>query len=393
VNDRADHLASAPHPHPVPKSAPIVALGATSWAHFGFGGLAPGRIWPDRGFGAVGTIAGMQLRTDSFCANPALRTRWFVVADAGEVGESPVGVTLLGDRYVVWRRPDGAVSAAPDRCPHREAPLSEGTISDGCLVCPYHAWAFDADGVCVDVPSSGAGATIPPAANLHLLPVRELYGLVWLCPGTPECDPPEIPQDRDPSFRRVTAGLETWHVSATRMVDNFCDVAHFPYVHAGTIGPDTDPAVAPFNVEQLDADFTGYRYRVDVRDEDGNDVRQRMSTAFHLPFVVRSNTYYESGPRTGHDRVLLLCTTPIDDITSLFTFVSWRNHDHDLSTDEFLAFDRAIGAEDKAMLERIGGVLPLDQSSTVSVRADRLSVEWRRRLAALLDRNSQRASR
>jgi hypothetical protein len=36
------------------------------------------------------------------------------------------------------------------------------------------------------------------------------------------------------------------------------------------------------------------------------------------------------------------------------------------------------------MLERIGGVLPLDQSATVSVRSDRLSVEWRRQFAAML---------
>ena len=326
----------------------------------------------------------MELRTDSFCANPAMRTQWHVVAAADGVADSPVQVTLLGDRYVLWRRPDGNVAAALDRCPHREAPLSVGRVSNGCLVCPYHAWAFDADGVCVDVPSSGPGASIPSAANLQLLPARERYGLVWLCPGVPESEPPDIPQDRDPSFRRVTAAIENWNVSATRMVDNFCDVAHFPYVHADTIGSDTDPIVAPIHVEPLDADFTGYRYTVDVRDEHGDDVRQRMSTAFHLPFVVRSNSYYESGARVGHDRVLLLCTTPVDDVTSLFTFVSWRNHDHDLSTDEFLAFDRTIGAEDKAMLERIGGVLPLDQSATVSVRADRLSVEWRRRFAALL---------
>jgi phenylpropionate dioxygenase-like ring-hydroxylating dioxygenase large terminal subunit len=257
-------------------------------------------------------------------------------------------------------------------------------VTGGCLVCPYHAWSFDDVGVCVEVPSSGPGAPIPPAANLRLVPVCERYGLVWLCPGTPTGEPPEIPQDRDPSFRRETAGVETWGVSATRMVDNFCDVAHFPYVHAGTIGPDTDPIVAPIHVGTLDADFTGYGYTVDVLDERGNEVRQRMSTAFHLPFVVRSNTFYESGPRAGHDRVLLLCTTPVDDVTSLFTFVSWRNHDHEVPVEEFLAFDRAIGAEDRAMLERIGGVLPLDQSATVSVRADRLSVEWRRRFAALL---------
>ena len=55
--------------------------------------------------------------------------------------------------------------------------------SDGCIVCPYHAWAFAVDGTCVDVPSAGAGAPIAPSANLAVLTVRELYGLVWLCPG------------------------------------------------------------------------------------------------------------------------------------------------------------------------------------------------------------------
>jgi phenylpropionate dioxygenase-like ring-hydroxylating dioxygenase large terminal subunit len=338
----------------------------------------------DRRFRRIGTLGGVERRIDSFCADPALRSQWYAVADAADVVDGPVGVVLLGDRFVLWRGPTGEVSAAPDRCPHREAPLSDGSVADGRLVCPYHAWAFDGDGVCVDVPSSGPGTPIPSAANLDLVPARERYGLVWICPGAPAGEPPEIPQDRDPSFRRVTAGVETWHVSATRMVDNFCDVAHFPFVHAGTIGSDTDRIIAPIHVRELGDDFTGFEYAVDVHDEHGNEVRQRMSTAFHLPFVVRSHTYYETGPRAGHDRVLLLCTTPIDDLTSMFTFVSWRNHDHELSSAEFLAFDRAIGAEDRVMLERIGGVLPLDQSVTVSVRADRLSVEWRRRFAALL---------
>lgn len=28
-------------------------------------------------------------------------------------------------------------------CPHRGAPLAEGTIQDGKLLCPWHAWEFD----------------------------------------------------------------------------------------------------------------------------------------------------------------------------------------------------------------------------------------------------------
>ena len=320
----------------------------------------------------------------SIWSSEALAHQWYVVAEATDVDRGPVGVRLLGNAYVLWRAQDGTLTAAPDRCPHREAPLSLGRVEHGCLVCPYHGWTFDQGGRCVAVPSSGAGATIAPASHLRTLPIRERYGLVWISPGSPAHEPPHIPQDGDPSFRRLNSGIETWSASATRMTDNFCDVAHFPWVHAGTIGSDTDPVVAPVTIERLDADFTGYRYTVEVHDEHGDDVRQRMSTGFHLPFLVRSNTTFETGRRSGHDRVLLLCTTPVDGVNSLFTFVSWRNHDHDLPAEEALAFDRAIGDEDRAMLERIPGELPLDNAATVSVRSDRLSVEWRRQLAALV---------
>ena len=46
--------------------------------------------------------------------------------------------------------------------------------------------------------------------------------------------------------------------------------------------------------------------------------------------------------------------------------------------------DFLIGAEDKRMLETFDTVLPMDQTSLVSVQADKCSVEWRRQFAALL---------
>ena len=55
-----------------------------------------------------------------------------------------------------------------------------------------------------------------------------------------------------------------------------------------------------------------------------------------------------------------------------------------MRAEEVIAFDRAIGAEDKRMLEQFDGVLPLDQTTLVSVQADRCSVEWRRRLHELM---------
>ena len=82
---------------------------------------------------------------------------------------------------------------------------------------------------------------------------------------------------------------------------------------------------------------------------------------------------------------MVLRSTPVDDLNSLFTFVVWRNDDHSTDPEEILKFDRAIGAEDRAMLERVPGTLPLQRTGLVNVQSDKPSVEWRRQFAAILD--------
>jgi hypothetical protein len=85
-----------------------------------------------------------------------------------------------------------------------------------------------------------------------------------------------------------------------------------------------------------------------------------------------------------------LLSAPVDDERSWFTFVVWRNDLPDDGTDpppaeEVLRLDRLIGREDRRMLERMRGTLPLDATTLVSVQADRASVEWKRRLRAMLE--------
>jgi phenylpropionate dioxygenase-like ring-hydroxylating dioxygenase large terminal subunit len=321
-------------------------------------------------------------------ANPALANHWYVVGEGADLGAAPLAVTLLGRDYVVWRTPDGTVAAAPDRCPHREAPLSLGHVADGCLVCPYHGWTFGDGGRCVAVPSAAPGVPVPPKAHLPAIAAQERYGLVWLCPGTPSRPIPTVAYEDDPAYRRINSGVELWATSALRMTDNFLDISHFPYVHHGTFGIAANTQVPKFEIVALDDEFAGYAYEVEVANDlgktasglDGDVIKRRMTTGFHLPFTVRSTIHYE----TGLDHIIVLFTTPVDDVRSYFTFVIWRNDDHSVPAEEVIAFDRAIGAEDKRMLERVPGVLPLDQMATVSVQADRASVEWRRRLVALL---------
>ncbi len=257
------------------------------------------------------------------------------------------------------------------------------------LECCYHGWRFGAAGRCVLVPSAAPGVPVPPKAHLGTVHAAERYGLVWLCPGEPAAGIPEIAEDADPAYRRLNVDVQRWRTSATRMTDNFLDISHFPFVHTGTFGRSQDTQVPKIELSLLDGDFFGYEYEVEVNNDAVGAVAsglaarvltRRMTTGFHLPFAVRSTIHYE----TGLSHILLLLSTPVDDVTSLFTFVVWRNDDFSAPADEVLRFDLAIGAEDQRMLERVPGVLPLDATTLVSVQSDKASVEWRRRFAALV---------
>ncbi len=324
----------------------------------------------------------------SYATHPALRGYWHAVARLTELLDKPIGVKLLGDHLVVWRGADGRPAAAYDRCPHREAPLSLGSLHNGCLQCCYHGWEFDASGDCVLVPSAGPGAPVPPKAKLRSVHAADRYGLVWLCLDDPVAGIPEIGEDSDGSFRRINNPVEFWDSSTTRMVDNFLDITHFPYVHRESFGGATDPVVPKVELGDL-GDWYGYEYSVvaanpvvgaSASGQATATVSRHMSTGFALPFAVRSTIEYETGLR----HVLLLLATPRDDETSYFTFVVWRNDDFSVPADDVVRLDRMIGAEDKRMLERLDGPLPLDNIALVNVQADRASIEWRRQLRELI---------
>jgi nitrite reductase/ring-hydroxylating ferredoxin subunit len=37
----------------------------------------------------------------------------------------------------------GELHAYENACPHQGGPIGEGTIEDGTVTCPWHAWCFD----------------------------------------------------------------------------------------------------------------------------------------------------------------------------------------------------------------------------------------------------------
>nr|NIR39879.1 hypothetical protein [Actinomycetota bacterium]NIS34640.1 hypothetical protein [Actinomycetota bacterium]NIT97646.1 hypothetical protein [Actinomycetota bacterium]NIU21294.1 hypothetical protein [Actinomycetota bacterium]NIU69400.1 hypothetical protein [Actinomycetota bacterium] len=108
------------------------------------------------------------------------------------------------------------------------------------------------------------------------------------------------------------------------MVDNFLDISHFPWVHTGTFGAGQATEVPTLELDDLDNGWYGYAYEVDANNPEEAQVissstepvvHRWMTTGYVLPLLVRSTIRYAD----GLEHILLLISTPIDDVTSYFS--------------------------------------------------------------------------
>lgn len=162
---------------------------------------------------------------------------WSPVVRADALRDTPLGVTLAGEKIALFRDGRGGVGALVDRCPHRGVALSLGSVTrEGCLACPFHGWEFDATGANVHVPLN------PDAKREQLgatpLPAREIGGLVWVytAPGARAPVEPSPPDGltRDDLARTVVQ--QDWATHWTRAMENMLDSPHVPFVHRASIG-------------------------------------------------------------------------------------------------------------------------------------------------------------
>lgn len=70
-------------------------------------------------------------------------TRW---VDAGAIAEmkfDPGHPVQLDGRWLAVFPHDGGYRVLDNACPHASAPLCDGTVLDGKVVCNLHLWEFD----------------------------------------------------------------------------------------------------------------------------------------------------------------------------------------------------------------------------------------------------------
>ena len=107
---------------------------------------------------------------------------WYAAIWSKDLTGKPVGRTFLGEAVVLFRGTNGRPGALEDRCCHRAAPLSLGTVEGDHLRCGYHGLTFDTKGQCISVPGQD---TVPSGARVRAYPVAERYNVVWIWMGDP----------------------------------------------------------------------------------------------------------------------------------------------------------------------------------------------------------------
>jgi phenylpropionate dioxygenase-like ring-hydroxylating dioxygenase large terminal subunit len=317
---------------------------------------------------------------------------WHPVCTLGELAAAaprPLAVSLLGRRLAI--ADVGAVGAPQpialvDRCAHRSTRLSVGWVEpgdgNGCrgtVRCAYHGWQYAADGRCVDIPALNAGP-VPARAKVDAFEARVEYGLVWVrIDGSAATEPPAHPAFTDPLMHCVEGTPYTWPTSAPRRVENFVDLSHFAWVHDGTLGRRDEPVPPVPEVRREDGEL---RFAYDPPDmaADPEALFGHSRYRMPMPCTVDIEFFLPSGAR----RRLWMTASPVDARTSRTFWTVARDDDLDGDDGSYLAFQQVVLDEDEPVVcNQDPPEMRLDPSFEVSVRTDKVSIEYRRYLRDL----------
>ena len=162
------------------------------------------------------------------------RNYWYPAIPVGKLGKNPQHVKLLGDDVVLYRDlTSHNAYAMADRCPHRNARLSEGNIFfPGTLSCPYHGWTFDTAGNLVAVLTEGPDCPMVGKIRQRTYPVREFRGFIWIWMGDGEPVPLEedLPPEISDPANTLFSSVETWNANWRPVTEN-TDGYHAPILH------------------------------------------------------------------------------------------------------------------------------------------------------------------
>jgi len=312
-------------------------------------------------------------------SDPVLIDDWHPVASLAQLAARAVlGARLLGEEIVVWRSGD-EVLAWQDLCVHRGTRLSLGKSDGGTLHCPYHGWAYAPDGRCVHIPAH-PGQTPPDKARVKTYRAQVRYGLVWVTLGNPKHDIAPFHEWDDKNFRTVLCGPYRLQASGPRIIENFLDIAHFPFVHTGILGDAAHPEIDDYEAEITSHGVEARGVRVYQPDPYGTGVGDVVTYTYRALRPLTAYLLKEASQRLA----IQLMVTPHDLVDSTAWMVMAMNYSQDLPDSEFIAFQDRIFAQDAPILRsQRPELLPLDLQAELHLKSDRAALAYRKWLGQL----------
>ena len=171
---------------------------------------------------------------------PPFPEGWYFVTSRSALRKKKlVRKTWMGEEIIVWRDDEGRVCVAEAFCPHMGSdlgPAAGGKLRNGCLVCPFHGFEFDASGQCVATPSDPA----PRSTRLKVYETREVSGLVFAWWGSGGRAPQwELPEDPPTGAEWSEIGFRSFRFPGhpQETTENVVDLAHLRHIHGyGNVG-------------------------------------------------------------------------------------------------------------------------------------------------------------
>ncbi|MBD8905230.1 aromatic ring-hydroxylating oxygenase subunit alpha [Methylorubrum zatmanii] len=213
------------------------------------------------------------------------------------------------------------------------------------------------------------------------LPVRERYGCLWTTLGHPSRDVVAIAEAEEADRRFVPCGWVKMRTSGPRVVENFLDMAHFPFVHTDILGSEPHTEVPAYASEiRRDVDevwatnCSFFQPRIAATETTGDFVR--LTYRVPSPFVVMLYRVCPSAP----DRLdaIALFIQPMEEDLCRAQPVMYLVDTASTHT-ALLAFEQVIFLQDRIIVENQRPLrLPLEPRHEIPTRADKSSVVYRR---------------
>jgi phenylpropionate dioxygenase-like ring-hydroxylating dioxygenase large terminal subunit len=206
------------------------------------------------------------------------------------------------------------------------------------------------------------------------------YGFVWICLGTPARAVVDFPECREPDRLTATAGSTAVAVSGLRAIENFLDLSHLAFVHAGILGEEPHTEIKSYSVDPLPEGgiiATGckvYQPKPSPVDSHGFDVDYVYAVL--RPYIV---VLYKANPvdPTRKDMIALL-VQPVS-AESCIAHMLTCYPPYQVEPPAVRRFQQLIFGQDRPILEnQLPKRLPLDPRAEISVRADGSSAAYRR---------------